>query len=185
MTIFDDGAAPQVQTQSKVLLIRLDWAHRRATLVQKYVHEPGRLVAKFMGNGQLLPNGDVFAGWGNEPYFTEFGPDGAIKFDAKLPHGGENYRAFRFPWTGQPGGQPALVRSQADGMLYASWNGATGVAQWQLRTGRAPAALQAALTVAKRGFETPISAPASPGFAAVAALDGGGAVLGASAAVAL
>ena len=53
-----------------------------------------------MGNAQVLPNGNVVVGWGNEPYVTEFGPGGAILFDAKLPRGGQNYRAFRFAWSG-------------------------------------------------------------------------------------
>jgi hypothetical protein len=184
VSIFDDGAAPPVQPQSKVLLLRLDHARRRVTLVRKYVHRPGRLVAHFMGNGQILPNGNVFVGWGSEPYLTEFAPGGAIVFDAKLPHGGENYRAFRFPWVGTPAVAPALVRG-ADGALYVSWNGSTEVASWQLRTGADTASLQPALTVPKAGFETRIPAPGSAGWVDAVALDAAGAPLRASAAIAL
>jgi Arylsulfotransferase (ASST) len=179
ITIFDDGAAPRVQPQSKGLLIALDHVHRRAVLLQDYVHRPQRLVARFMGNAQLLENGNVFVGWGSEPYFTEFAADGAIRFDARLPHGGENYRAFRFPWVGRPSSPPTLVRSPADGMLYASWNGATALASWQLLGGSTTSALRPLLTVPRQGFETSITAPAATYVAAVA-LDAGGRPLGTS-----
>jgi len=185
VSIFDDGAAPPVQPQSKVLLLGLDHVHRRAHLVRKYVHRPERLLAHFMGNGQLLADGGMVVGWGSEPYITEFAADGSIRFDAKLPHGGENYRAFRFPWVGRPATPPALVRSPADGMLHASWNGATEAVSWQLRSGLDASSLQPSLTVPRTGFETRIAAPAGDRYAAVAALDRNGTPLGVSAAVPL
>jgi Arylsulfotransferase (ASST) len=183
ISIFDDGAAPQVQPQSKGLLIALDHVHKRAVLLQKYVHRPERVVSRFMGNVQLLENGNAFVGWGSEPYFTEFASDGTIRFDATLPRGGENYRAFRFPWVGRPATPPTLVRSRSDGMLHASWNGATGVAAWQLRSGSTPGSLQTTLTIPKHGFETAITAPAGGGYAAASALDARGAPLGTSATI--
>src|SRR5262249_39377578 len=126
ITIFDDGAAPQVQPQSRALVIKLDRAHGRATLVRKYVHRPNRLVSQFRGNAQRLPNGNLVAGWGNEPYITEFDSDGAVVFDAKLPHGGQNYRAFRFGWTGEPTTRPTLVHpgGRHGRTVFVSWNGA-------------------------------------------------------------
>ena len=98
------------------------------------------VLSHFLGNTQLLGNGDVFVGWGGAPYVTEFTRSGAIAFDARLPHGGQSYRAFRFPWVGRPTDRPALaVRSRA---LYASWNGATEVASWQLLEGPSASELQ-------------------------------------------
>jgi Arylsulfotransferase (ASST) len=181
VSVFDDASAPQVQPQSKALLFRLDYARKRAILVHKYVHHPNGLVSRFMGNAQLLENGDVFVGWGGEPYFTEFNANGGMQFDARLPKGGENYRAFRFPWTGTPAEPPTLVRSSADGRLYASWNGATEVAAWQLRAGRTAASLQLAQTVPRQGFETQITAPAGNPYAEVTAVDANGAPLATSA----
>ena len=182
VSVFDDGAAPQVQLQSRVLVIRLDLANRRATLVRKYTHRPNRLVTQFMGNAQLLPNGNVFVGWGNEPYLTEFGPDGSIVFDAKLPHGGQNYRAFRFAWSGHPYTDPVLVapHGRHGRTAYASWNGATDVTAWRLEAGTARGHLQPVQTAHRRGFETPVEVPADRRFAAVAALDRRGRVLGRS-----
>jgi hypothetical protein len=182
VSVFDDGAAPQVQPQSRVLLIDLDFEKRRASLVRKYTHRPNRLVTQFMGNAQVLPGGNVLVGWGNEPYLTEFGPDGSIVFDAKLPRGGQNYRAFRFAWSGRPFTDPTIVapRGRHGRTAFASWNGATEVAAWQLLAGRTRADLQPLQKANRRGFETPVDVPAELRFAAVAALDRHGRVLGRS-----
>ena len=51
---------------------------------------------------QTLPDGNVFVGWGSAPYLSEFGRDGELLFDARFPPEVESYRAFRFPWSGQP-----------------------------------------------------------------------------------
>jgi len=182
VSIFDDGAAPQVEPQSRVLVVRLDAKNHRATLVRKYTHEPNRLVAQFMGNAQMLPNGHMVVGWGNEPYVTEFGPDGAILFDAKLPRGGQNYRAFRFDWAGKPSTSPALVApgGRQGRKAFASWNGATEVVAWRLLAGAARDALQRVLTKRKGGFETPLDVPPKLRFAAAVALDRHGRELGRS-----
>jgi hypothetical protein len=79
---------------------------------------------------QLLPNGNWFVGWGDQPYFSEFKPDGTAIFDAKFPDAVQPYRAYRFAWTGRPAQPPAVVLgTDANGgpMLYISWNGATEV----------------------------------------------------------
>ena len=84
--------------------------------------------------------------------------------------------------VGRPTGRPAVaVRPNSDGTLnvYVSWNGATEVAQWQLRTGSSPATLRVAQTVARLGFETVIPTPAA-GWVAVTALDSSGRRLGSS-----
>lgn len=182
VSIFDDGAAPQVEPQSRALLIRLDGKRGRANLVRQYTHRPGRLVSQFMGNAQVLGNRNVLVGWGNEPYVTEFGPDGSIVFDAKLPDEGQNYRAFRFQWVGLPVTRPALVARRARGArsLYVSWNGATEVAAWVIRTGERPASLDPGKKVVKRLFETVVSVPSGARYAKAIALDRHGKQLGAS-----
>ena len=38
-------------------------------------------------------------------------PSGRVLFDATLPHGGQSYRALRFPWVGRPAARPALAAS--------------------------------------------------------------------------
>jgi hypothetical protein len=72
----------------------------------------------------VLPNGNVVVGWGALPYVTEFNRGGGVRFDARLPAGGMNYRAFRLPWRGSPRDQPRLVSLAVAGRrrLHVSWN---------------------------------------------------------------
>lgn len=181
ISIFDNSAAPPVGPQSRALLIELDRRGRRAKLVRQYVH-PRRLLSPFMGNAQRLPNGNVVVGWGGVPYITEFRRDGAVHFDSRLPAGGQNYRAFRFPWHGRPRDVPRLVAHTASGRrsLYASWNGATDVAAWRLEAGARRDDLRPALTKPRKGFETSLPLPRSGAFVAAVALDARGNVLGRS-----
>jgi hypothetical protein len=67
VSVFDNAAAPQEEPQSRALLLRLDTTRRRATLVHAYTHTPQRILSHFLGNAQLLGNGDVFVGWGGRP----------------------------------------------------------------------------------------------------------------------
>jgi hypothetical protein len=185
ITIFDDGGMPQVEPQSRGLLIQLDQKSGTARLVRKYVHRPNRIVSRFMGNMQALDNGNVMIGWGSEPYFTEFGRNGDIALDVRLPAGGMNYRAFRLPWRGRPSLPPTAVYRyrHGRGTVYVSWNGATEVASWRLESGAAPGSLRAGSAVPRKGFETAL--PTTPGdkWARAVALDAAGHVLGRSNAI--
>ena len=87
---------------------------------------------------QELAGGASFVGWGQQPYFTEHGPDGAlVRVAGALPSDNGSYRAYRFPWTARPDGPPG-GGGHGDGAavtVYASWNGATEVARWRVRGG--------------------------------------------------
>jgi hypothetical protein len=54
---------------------------------------------------QTMPSGDLFAGWGSLPYFSQFSPSGSLLFNAEFPAGVNSYRAYRLPWpaTGASG----------------------------------------------------------------------------------
>ncbi len=173
--MFDDGADPKAEPESRALMLTLDTGRMRARLTRKYTHRPA-LLATHTGSAQLQPNGNMLVGWGSERYFTEFAPNGAVRFDARLPRGGQTYRALRFPWVGTPSVPPLLVAwpSPSGRVGYASWNGATEVASWQLLTGAAPGLLQEALTKPRGGFETRLPIPRGSRYAAVAALDEAG-----------
>jgi Arylsulfotransferase (ASST) len=178
VSLFDNAAAPQEEPQSRALLLVLDTKRMHASLEHAYTHRPDPVLSHFLGDTQLLANGDVFVGWGGAPYVTEFTRDGTIAFDARLPQGGQSYRAFRFPWVGRPDDRPVLaLRSPA---LYASWNGATEVASWQLLQGPSASNLQNGPRVARTGFETMLTPTPQARSAAVVALDGTGAQLGRS-----
>jgi hypothetical protein len=183
VSIFDNAAAPQEEPQSRALLVALDTRRRRASLVHAYTHRPERVLSHFLGNMQLLATGGAFVGWGGSPYVTEFTRSGAIAFDARLPLGGQSYRAFRFPWVGRPAGRPALAARA--GALHASWNGATKVASWQVLEGSGTSDLHLSQTVRRTGFETRLITAAQTRTVAVVALDAAGAPLGTSPAVRL
>jgi len=169
LTIFDNGAEPPVEPRSRALRLELDHARMKASTVAAWTH-PRNLLAHAMGNVQALADGGALVGWGTAPAASEFGPDGFVRWDASFPKGAMSYRAYRFPWTGLPQGKPDAVR---DGnTLYASWNGATQVAEWRVsRAGR---------EVARRprlGFETAVPVGAGPGALQVDALAADGSTL--------
>ncbi len=185
ITIFDNSAVPPVREESRGITLRLDLKSKRATLVQAYKHPRGLLVAT-KANMQTLPNGNVFFGWGSRPFFSEFGENGELLFDARFTANNDTYRAYRFPWRGRPPRRPdAKAGSRRDGKLlvYASWNGATEVASWTVLAGGRRDQLRPLRSAARTGFETAIAAQTDEPFIAVRALDAAGKVLGTSKAV--
>jgi hypothetical protein len=181
-TIFDNGGVPKVHSQSRGLIVSVNPTTKTDTLVGQYVH-PKPLSAGSQGNIQALENGNMFIGWGAEPYFSEYSPTGALVFDAHLPHKTESYRAYRFQWTGTPTNGPAIAAAAGAGgavNVYASWNGSTTVASWTVLGGPTATQLTPVASAPKSGFETTIAAPGKPAYVAVQALDGAGNVLGAS-----
>jgi hypothetical protein len=105
-------------------------------------------------------------------------------FEGKLdPSGDDSYRAFRIPWSGAlPAAPPDVAASSARGKttVFASWNGATDVASWQVLAGSQAGSLSPAGGARFAGFETAIRLPAAQRFVQVRALDASGKVLGTS-----
>ncbi len=188
LTMFDDGGGPpRVHKFSRAIRVALDTKKMTAKLVNAYNHPPP-IAAAFEGGAQALPGGDTFVGWGQQPYFTEFNAAGKADFDAHFTVPTASYRAYRFPWSGQPLTTPALAASPgADGSarLYASWNGATDLASWRVLAGPTPGALGPIGDLSKSNFETTIAAHnGNPSFA-VQAIGSNGSVLGTSQTVTL
>ena len=184
LTIFDNAASLPNQSgiASRVVRLRLDTSAMTATLVRDY-QAPEVRTSWAMGNGQQVADGGVFVGWGTYPGFSEIGPDGSLRFDARFTGTSVTYRAHRQPWVGRPVTRPSIAtRTIADGstIVYASWNGATEVARWQVRAGPSATDLRPLRTVTRRGFETSITIRAKPRFVAVAAIDSKRALLGMS-----
>ncbi len=85
-------------------------------------------------------------GFGATRYMAEYsikretGKRGTQLFEAQLPSGDGTYRVLRFPWSATPNTLPALaaVRESPSAVnVYASWNGATAVANgrfWPAKT---------------------------------------------------
>jgi hypothetical protein len=165
ITMFDDGAGPPtVHPYSRGIRVSVDLRSVTARLLTVYRHSP-QISANFEGGVQPLSGGDVFLGWGQQPYFSEDDASGRQVFDAHFAEPTTSYRAYRFRWSGQPTTQPALVSSlQPTGAvsLYTSWNGATDVASWRVLAGSSPKTLTATGQSTRNGFETHLSAH-SPG----------------------
>jgi hypothetical protein len=176
--VFDNGLRGE-RRRSRALWIRLDRQAGTATLVRALEH-PLQILAGTQGNAQVLANGDTFFGWGSQGRISEVSPDGGLLLDLRLPHGFDTYRAYRQPWIGRPGTAPAVAaETRQDGgtTVYASWNGATEVAAWQVLVGDSAASLQVVGTAPRRGFETQIRLPRLAPSVQVRALDASGAVL--------
>jgi arylsulfotransferase ASST len=186
LTLFDDhwggGGYPE-PSSSSALALRLSMTAMKATLVHRYTHSPS-VISGSEGSTQTLPDGNVFVGWGSDPDFSEYSPSGRQLFNGRFAIGIKSYRAYRFPWSAQPPGPPALaVSPSASGqgtVVYASWNGATAVADWRVLAGSNPYSLHRVAAGPKTGFETTINVSSTLPYFAVKALSGDGAVLGTS-----
>jgi hypothetical protein len=180
LTVFDNGATPAIEKLSRALILELDEQAMTASLVREYKRPP--ILSGSQGSMQLLENDNVFVGWGEAPYVSEFDRSGRVLFDAVLGHAYESYRAFRLPWSGQPAEAPAIAVTGRAGnrTAYVSWNGTTEVDHWQLLAGESPAQMSAVANVASRGFESSLHANARGPYFAARALDTRGAALGQS-----
>jgi hypothetical protein len=184
VSLYDDEGAPPVKPPSRGEVIRLDTAHKTATLAAQFARTPG-LLTLCCGNAQPLPGGNWMVGWGGLPNLTEFNAQGQMIYDAQFPRGEFSYRVYREQWHGRPS-EPLTIAARTSAgatAVYASWNGATEVVSWQLLTGASAAHLSPVATTPKSGFETVI--PAAPAaFYEVRALSASGSVLGTSSVVA-
>ncbi|MFI5005607.1 MAG: arylsulfotransferase family protein, partial [Solirubrobacterales bacterium] len=185
ISVFDNGGVPTVHPQSRGILVALNQAAGTETLVAEYEHPSSALKAGSQGNVQPLASGNLFFGWGSEPWFSEFSSTGQLLFDARMPNGDQSYRAYRFPWTGAPSGAPSIAASAPSSSgpvtVYASWNGATQIASWRVLGGPSAHQLAAVASGARSGFETAIATPGHQAYVQVQALSASGTVLGTSA----
>jgi hypothetical protein len=182
ITIFDNGGVTKDEL-SYGLVLELDEEKMRATLLRRYAH-PDRQVADTQGSMQVLPNGNAFIGWGSDPLLSEFSRDGELLFNAAFPPEVESYRAFRCAWSAQPGDAPAVAAERAASeekvTVYASWNGATEVATWEVLAGPNPEELEAVASAPRKGFETAITVNSAEPYVGVRAKNSSGRVLGTS-----
>lgn len=187
ITIFDNGAPPKVHDESRGIVLKLDMGEMSATLVREFTH-PKHVLSTSQGNVQVLPNANVFIGWGSEPYFSEYAHNGKLLFDANFVGEAQSYRAFRIPWSGHPSDDPAVAverESDKKATLYASWNGATEVATWEVLAGSAPDQLKPVGSAPRHGFETRISVRTAEPYVAVQAKSASGRVLSTAKAIKL
>jgi hypothetical protein len=187
VTLFNDamGGGHPTASQSSALSIRISLTNHTATLVHAYTHKPQAAKAQSMGSAQLLGSGNVFVGWGASPYFSEYKPGGTQIFSGSFHSPIDSYRGYRSGgFVGQPLGPPAIAvrRSSVAGhdAVYASWNGATTVAKWQVLASSSAGGTfsRVGSAVPWSSYETVIRVPASAGpYFKVEALDSSGHVM--------
>ncbi|TVY17990.1 hypothetical protein LARI1_G005477, partial [Lachnellula arida] len=137
----EDGKGHEVHfyKHSRGKIIEVNTKTWEATIVQAF-HPPDGLLSKSQGSTQLLPNGNVMVNWGSEGAMTEFKADGTPIFHTYMDSGFlglgvENYRGFRYNWTGIPHEAPAIValkdEKTSSTSVYVSWNGDTRTKSWR------------------------------------------------------
>ncbi len=139
--------------------------------------------AAYMGDDQLLANGNVFVGWGSQPYFSEYNKAGKLILDAMLPSPDLSYRATVGAWVGLPDYPPqgaARRAATAGTTVYASWNGATRLSSWRVLAGSSDHDLSVVGGGAKTGFETGLPVKGNFAVFEVQALNSKGQVIGTS-----
>ena len=191
ITIFDNGAYDRhfyTAEYSRGLAVQLDLENMTANLTHSYDQPEGNL-AHSQGSVQILPNGNVFVGWGHSAAYTEYSEDAEVLCNV---HFGspvffdwgwvKSYRTFRSRWVGRPKTPPDIAIRW--NKLFVSWNGATEVAEWSLQAansvtqGGLVTDFQEVKTIPKKEFEASFALDSvKKPYVRVAALDGNGTIL--------
>jgi hypothetical protein len=170
------------------MIILIDHVAKTATQVREYKPLNDDMVSSSQGNMQVLPNRNVFIGWGNNAYISEHDEQGRLVFWGYIDKDRiMNYRALKFEWDGNPTDVPALwtYAKTNDGFspitFYASWNGATRVKHWRFYgAANSTGPYELLSQVDKQGFETMYTNSTFYPWSYVEAVDGQGRVLGTS-----
>ena len=157
-----------------------------AHLLARY-ERPDRDLSRLRGNVQTLPSGNVFVGWSQQGYHSEFTPDGDLVMEARFVSDRfSTYRSYKFPFTGRPVEPPVLVAflnsdnaGELSTAMYISWNGATEVQSYRFWAKSAADKPSIAIgSKNKTGFETMFMAHGYLDWVSADALDVNGTVLG-------
>lgn len=163
LTLFDNGSNGFNQTEdfSWSLKVELNHQTKVARVLNRYgaPDEHGGLLAKSQGSMQILPNGNVVSGWGNNCFLSEHLEDGTPVFYGWIALTGTMiYRVYKANWTAEPLTQPNLVvysKEEENTAFFVSWNGATEVTHWKFYTAEDRGGpFDPVATVKKGGFET-------------------------------
>ncbi|KAH8670351.1 ASST-domain-containing protein [Tricladium varicosporioides] len=156
------------------LVFNLDLTDKTATLLNSF-HDPSQeLYVDTQGAFSVLPNGNAFMGYGQIPVMKEYGPDGDVRMTIQFGDltAAQSYRNYRSEWGGTPTKAPDVAVQ--NGVIYMSWNGATGVSDWVVYGGNSSetSALVEMGKINKAGFETSFNITGGMSFFKVAAFSG-------------
>jgi Arylsulfotransferase (ASST) len=196
VSVFDDACCgiTSVSANGKVqygaksgptrgLVLKLNPTAHTGSLVRQYVRTKNESFdTVYLGNTDLLPDGNVAVGWGSQPYFSEYSKSGKQLLSADWPIPDISYRVYVQNWVGRPYFPPsgAVRSSHGKDTVYASWDGATQVVSWRVLAGSDTKHLKLVATRAKGGFETAIALGSTNKTYEVQALDAKGHILGTS-----
>ncbi|CAG8275237.1 unnamed protein product [Penicillium olsonii] len=129
---------------------------RQVTLKSRMWDAAEPVFAVSQGSYQSLGNGHSLQNHGATPKIEEYDKAGAVVMRARFGYDNtmQTYRTYRFPWVGRPSTKPSVVAcSESDGktVVYVSWNGASDVQAWKVRSKTA-----GEKTAVHNGFETRI-----------------------------
>ncbi|KAJ5322319.1 hypothetical protein N7452_010608 [Penicillium brevicompactum] len=182
LSLFDNGSNGYRNTSltSSGMIVVIDHERGSSTLLQNFMAPGPGLRSTSQGNTQLLADGNVVIGWGNNPSVSEHTTDGTPVYFATLTDpDAMNYRAFKYNWTATPSDPPTLV-AQAPApngatTFWVSWNGATDYTHWNFY-GTTPGSDKFVLLskLGKQGFQTTYTSPTfhPRAFAEAVAADG-------------
>jgi hypothetical protein len=191
--VFDNGGAHTFgRTKCRVhparaMLFDFDPAKRKVSLVRSVSSKPftadGKgIFSEYVGSVQVETGGNWLIDWGSPTRISDVGADGREQRLLRLPYW--SYRAMPAAgWTGRPPGRPAIAAQRRNGhvTVWASWNGATEIASWQLLAGDTASTLKpVGGPVAFQDLETRMALRTGAKLVAVRALDASGATLGES-----
>ncbi|CAM1505125.1 Fc.00g107620.m01.CDS01 [Cosmosporella sp. VM-42] len=182
------------QCKTRGLHLEIDTEAMTVRIVKEYFH-PAGINSGAMGGFQTLDNGNVILGWGYNPSFVEFKPDGTPVMDLQRGTIGNMtyndmfaYRVNKHDWFGRPTWPPSAAvdapnKTTLNATVYLSWNGATDIAQWAVFASDNRTSInrhESLLIVSERaGFETEIQLGNSTRrYMGAAALSKDGEVLG-------
>jgi uncharacterized protein with LGFP repeats len=164
ISVYDNGYL-RTPPYGRGISWHLDDATHTATAVT--VRDHGRtLFGPIVGSNRVQPNGDSLVSYGNTGHLTEYDSTGRVVFDDQFGGNAWTYRTVRTPdWHGRPAEPPAMAIDRAGDAVtaYASWNGATEVADWAVLAGPDPASLRpVGPRVTRTGFETTLKVTVAP-----------------------
>jgi hypothetical protein len=150
--------------------------------------DPAGLLTRSQGNVQILPNGNIGVGWGNNSFISEYASDGTPLYFAYFNNfTGNSYRAYKYPFVGNPSSSPSIYSyaltktSSATTTHWVSWNGCTKCAYWMFfEADKAEGPFTPGQKVSRTGFETNYTSSGYAAYAYAKALDASGNVLGTS-----
>jgi hypothetical protein len=207
MSLFDNAGATGRPKQyftanvSSVLILELETAAEPKTvqLLRKY-DQPDHGMTTLRGNAQVLPDGNVFAGWSNGGHIAEFAANGDLLLSGSLlSNRMSTYRTFKFGidevklFPTEPISLicrtleiPDSFPTRKLSIMYVSWNAATEVARWEFAATQEDGPMARFTVIGlkdKHGFETVAKFNEGGKFAIVHALDRDGKLLGKAAPV--